>query len=49
MQIQSVLIQRSLVFYTNCCDGDDCQIDALGDVLYALTPAEIQIVEGAPK
>ena len=25
------------------------QIDALGDVLYALTPAEIQIVEGAAK
>ena len=25
----------------------DRQIDALGDVLYALTPAEIQIVESA--
>jgi hypothetical protein len=24
----------------------DCQIDALGDVLYALPPAEIKIVEG---
>jgi len=33
-------------FYTNHCDGLDRQIDALGDVLYALTPAEIKIVEG---
>ena len=45
MQMQSVLNQRSLVFHTNRCNGDDCQIDALGDVLYALTPAEIKIVE----
>jgi hypothetical protein len=49
MQMQSMLIQRSLAFYTNCCDGLDRQIDALDDVLYALTPAEIQIVEGVPK
>jgi hypothetical protein len=34
-------------FYANRCDENDCQIDALDDVLYALTPAEIQIVEGA--
>jgi hypothetical protein len=31
------------------CDGLDRQIDALGDVLYSLTPAEIKIVEGAAK
>jgi len=30
-------------------DGLDRQIDALGDVLYALTPAEIKIVEGTAK
>jgi hypothetical protein len=36
-------------FYTNRCDGLDRQIDALGHVLYALTPAEIKIVEGAAK
>jgi len=34
-------------FYTNRCDGLDRQIDALVYDLYALTPAEIQIVEGA--
>ena len=33
-------------FYTNRCDGLDRQIDALVYDLYALTPAEIQIVEG---
>jgi hypothetical protein len=33
----------------NNCDGGDCQIDALGDVLYALTPAEMKIVGGAAK
>jgi hypothetical protein len=27
------------------CDSFDRQIHALGDVLYGLTPAEIQIVE----
>jgi hypothetical protein len=32
-------------FYTNRCDGLDRQIDALVYDLYALTPAEIQIVE----
>ena len=34
-------------FYTNRCDGLDRQIDALVYDLYALTAAEIQIVEGA--
>ncbi|MBU6408975.1 MAG: hypothetical protein KGR98_01180 [Verrucomicrobia bacterium] len=47
--MQSVLTQRGLVFYTNRRDGGDCQIDGLGDVLYALTPAEIKIAEGATK
>jgi hypothetical protein len=32
-------------FYTNRCDGLDRQIDALVYDLYALTPAEIKIVE----
>jgi hypothetical protein len=36
-------------FYTNRCDGLDRQIDALVYDLYALTPAEIQIVESAAK
>ena len=36
-------------FYTNRCDGLDRQIDALVYDLYALTPAEIKIVEGANK
>ena len=36
-------------FYTNRCDGLDRQIDALVYDLYALTPAEIQIVERAAK
>ena len=36
-------------FYTNRCDGLDRQIDALVYDLYALTPAEIKIVEGAAK
>jgi hypothetical protein len=31
------------------CDGLDCQIDALVYDLYALTPAEIKIVEGETK
>jgi hypothetical protein len=31
------------------CDRDDCQIDALVYDLYALTPTEIKIVEGATK
>jgi hypothetical protein len=34
-------------FYTNRCDGLDRQIDALVYDLYALTPAEINIVESA--
>ena len=33
-------------FYTNRCDGLDHQIDALVYDLYALTPAEIKIVDG---
>jgi hypothetical protein len=36
-------------FYTNRCDGLDRQIDALVYDLYALTPAEIQIVEGSTR
>jgi adenine-specific DNA-methyltransferase len=36
-------------FYINRCDGLDRQIDALVYDLYALTPAEIKIVEGAAK
>jgi hypothetical protein len=36
-------------FYTNRCDGLDRQIDALVYDLYALTPAEIHIVEGTAK
>ena len=36
-------------FYTNRCDGLDRQIDALVYDLYALTPAEIQIVKGSAK
>jgi hypothetical protein len=36
-------------FYINRCDGLDRQIDALVYDLYALTPAEIQIVEGSAK
>ncbi len=34
-------------FYTHRCDGLDRQIDALVYDLYALTPAEIRIVESA--
>jgi hypothetical protein len=34
---------------TYCCDGLNRQIDALVYDLYALTPAEIKIVEGADK
>lgn len=37
------------VSYINRCDGLDCQIDALGSVLYGLTPAEIKIVERTDK
>ena len=35
--------------FTHRGDGLDRQIDALGDDLYALTPAKIKIVEGAAK
>jgi hypothetical protein len=38
-------IRKDKDFYTNRCDGLDRQIDALVYDLYALTPAEIQIVE----
>ena len=41
--------QNDRDFYTNRCDGLDRQIDALVYDLYALTPAEIKIVEGASK
>ena len=34
-------------FYGNKCEGLDRQIDALVYALYALTPDEIKIVEGA--
>jgi len=46
---QPATTQNDLDFYTNRCDGGDSQIDALGDVLYALTPAEIKIVKGSAK
>ena len=36
-------------FYANRCDGLDRQIDTLVYGLYALTPTEIQIVEGEAK
>jgi len=44
---QPATSQRDLDFYAHRCTGGDFQIDALGDVLYALTPAEIKIVESA--
>ncbi len=34
-------LQNDPDFYTNHCDGLGRQIDALGDVLCGLTPAEI--------
>jgi hypothetical protein len=52
---QPATTQDDLDFYTNRCDGLprdgvlrslDRQIDALVYDLYALTPAEIKIVEG---
>jgi hypothetical protein len=48
-QLAGAQSERDKDFYTNRCDGLDRQIDALVYDLYALTPAEIQIVEGATK
>ena len=49
MQLAGAQSERDKDFYTHRCDGLDRQIDALVYDLYALTPAEIQIVEGADK
>jgi hypothetical protein len=46
-QLAGAQSDKNKDFYTNRCDGLDRQIDALVYDLYALTPAEIQIVEGA--
>jgi hypothetical protein len=46
-QLASAQSDKDKDFYTNRCDGLDRQIDALVYDLYALTPAEIKIVEGA--
>ena len=46
-QLAAAQSDKGKDFYTHRCDGLDRQIDAVGDVLYALTPAEIKIVEGA--
>ena len=48
-QLAGAQSERDKDFYTHRCDGLDRQIDALVYDLYALTPAEIQIVEGAAK
>jgi len=40
--------RKILDFYTHRCDSLDRQIDARGDVLHALSPDEIRIVESAP-
>jgi hypothetical protein len=45
-QLAAVQSDKDKDFYTNRCDGLDRQIDALVYDLYALTPAEIKIVEG---
>ena len=44
--VAAVQSDKDKDFYTNRCDGLDRQIDALVYDLYALTPAEIKIVEG---
>ena len=49
LQISAAQNDKDKDFYTNRCDGLDRQIDALVYDLYALTPAEIQIVEGTAK
>ena len=41
--------ERDKEFYTNKCATLDRQLDALVYELYALTPDEIKIVEGAAK
>jgi hypothetical protein len=46
-QKQPAPAQSNLDFYSHRCDGDDCPIDALDDVLSALIPEEIKIVESA--
>ena len=46
-QLAAALTDKDKDFYSNRCDGLDRQIDALVYELYGLTPAEIQIVEGA--
>ena len=48
-QLAAAQSDKDKDFYTNRCDGLDRQIDALVYDLYALTPAEIQIVEGTAK
>jgi type I restriction-modification system DNA methylase subunit len=45
-QLAGVQSDKDKDFYTNRCDGLDRQIDALVYDLYALTSAEIKIVEG---
>jgi hypothetical protein len=46
LQLAGAHSDKDKDYYTNRCDGLDRQIDALVYDLYALTPAEIQIVEG---
>ena len=48
-QLAGAQSEKDEDFYTSRCDGLDRQIDALVYDLYALTPAEIKIVEGAAK
>jgi adenine-specific DNA-methyltransferase len=45
-QLAAAQSDKDKDFYTHRCDGLDRQIDALVYDLYALTPAEIKIVEG---
>jgi hypothetical protein len=45
-QLSGAQSDKDKDFYTNRCDGLDRQIDAMVYDLYALTPAEIHIVEG---
>jgi hypothetical protein len=48
-RMSAVQSDKDKDFHTNCCDGLDRQIDALVYDLYALTPAEIQIVEATAR
>ena len=48
-QLAAAQSDKDKDFYTHRCDGLDRQIDALVYDLYALTPAEIKIVEGTDK